>query len=165
MNELKDKPKICENSLWLIDLLYYVLPAELSWVGLIGFSFLRYFQTSFPLLLQDQSVVRPVSDGRFGSLSFLSGDVFVQVSQTARHRLGYVTKLGPADDVSLQEVWQRALQRHTCFITSGRFTASPSFQVISVYNWVLKFLFSCNKQIISHYIEYFNLFLPEISWF
>lgn len=46
----------------------------------------------------------PVSDGRFGSLSFLPGDVFVKVGQAAGHRLGYVAQLRPADDVSLQEV-------------------------------------------------------------
>lgn len=45
-----------------------------------------------------------MSDGRLRSFSFLLGDVFVEVSQAARHRLGYVTQLGPADDVSLQEV-------------------------------------------------------------
>lgn len=74
-------------------------------------------------------VFRPVSDGRFGSLSFLPGDVFVKVRQAARHRLGDVTQLGPADHVSLQEVGQRALQRphtssvkttsnHWCFLTT-----------------------------------------------
>jgi len=44
---------------------------------------------------------RPVSDGWFRSLSFQSGDVFVKVRQSARHGLGHMTQLGPADHVSL----------------------------------------------------------------
>lgn len=54
-----------------------------------------------------------MGDGRFGTLSLQLGDVFVEVRQAARRRLGYVAQLGPADHVSLQEARQRALQRQT----------------------------------------------------
>lgn len=52
----------------------------------------------------------PVSDGRFGSLSFVARNVLMQVGQPAGHGLRDVTQLSPADRVPLQIVCQGALE-------------------------------------------------------
>lgn len=53
--------------------------------------------------------VSPVCNGRFGALSLVAGNVFVEVGQATRHRLRYVTQLIPGYSVTLQMVRQRAL--------------------------------------------------------
>lgn len=45
-------------------------------------------------------------NGRFGALSLVAGDVFMEVGQPTRHRLRYVTQLIPGYGVTLQMVRQ-----------------------------------------------------------
>lgn len=52
----------------------------------------------------------PVCDGRFVAV-LVSRYVFVQVSETSRHRLSDKTEFRPGEDVCLQVVRQRTLRR------------------------------------------------------
>lgn len=48
----------------------------------------------------------PVCNGRFGPLSLVAGNVFMEVGQPARHRLCDATQLIPGYSVTLQMVGQ-----------------------------------------------------------
>lgn len=81
------------------------------WIGfvLITVFFVNCYKDSFKLPDLKPWKFVPVCNGRFGPLSLVAGNVFMEVGQPTRHCLCDVTQLIPSYSVTLQMVRQWAL--------------------------------------------------------
>lgn len=98
-----------------------------GFAGLKGLYFLKAqlpppFNSSISTTVSAKEAL-PVCYGRFVSFTFAPGDIFMKVGQATGHCFCNMAELIPADNVALQVICQRTLQKRTLSV----FNCSPLY--------------------------------------